>query len=258
MTIADKLTTIAENEQRVFDSGKSKGYTEGYTKGEQNGYDFGFDEGKKSEYDAFWDACQENGSRREYEEAFCRATWNNDNFKPKYDMKPTTASNMFYRFNGDQFTPSMDLSARLEECGVTLDFSECKTFNYCFQNAVINRVGVIDVRNAESTINALFSNCYWTHTVDKLIVAESNVFDYWCFLNADIKNIVVEGVIGCDITLHTCPLTKASFISVINALSSSASGKTLTLKKTAKEAAFTDSEWDALISTKPNWTITLA
>lgn len=232
--IADKLTAIAENVPRVYEAGK------------------------KAEYDAFWDACQENGNRTNYDAAFGQATWNGNNFKPKYDMKPTTATQMFYRFNGNGFTASMDLAARLEECGVTLDFSECEYFNYCFQNAQINRVGVLDVRKAKSTINSLFSNCYWLHKVDKLIVAESNVFDSWSFLNADIRNIVVEGVIGSDLALQTCPLTKASFESVINSLSSSASGKTATFQKNAKEKAFTSAEWDALISTKSNWTISLA
>lgn len=45
MSIADKLITIAENEQRVFDSGRTKGYmdgnSEGYSKGYQEGYDKG-------------------------------------------------------------------------------------------------------------------------------------------------------------------------------------------------------------------------
>lgn len=216
-------------------------------------YDEVYEAGKKAEWNAFWDACQENGNRTDYDGAFARATWNDNNFKPKYDMKPTTADSMFYRFNGNGFTPSMDLATRLEKYGVTLDFSECEYFNYCFQNAQIHRVGTIDVRKSVRTIEAMFSNCYWLHTVDKLIVSESNAFDYWCFINADIRNIDVEGVIGSDLALQTCPLTKASFENVVKALSSSASGKTVTFNKSAKESAFTDSEWDALTAKKSNW-----
>lgn len=33
MTIAEKLTKIAENEQKVYDAGYAKGYEEGYAKG---------------------------------------------------------------------------------------------------------------------------------------------------------------------------------------------------------------------------------
>lgn len=37
MSIAEKLTRIAENEQKIFDAGKNKGYTEGYEKGKSEG-----------------------------------------------------------------------------------------------------------------------------------------------------------------------------------------------------------------------------
>lgn len=39
MSIAEKLQTIVENEQRVYEAGKNKG----------------IEEGKKLEYDRFWD-----------------------------------------------------------------------------------------------------------------------------------------------------------------------------------------------------------
>ena len=49
MSIADKIVTIAENEQKVYDAGYSKGKSE--TDG--GGYDEGFSDGVKSEYDRF-------------------------------------------------------------------------------------------------------------------------------------------------------------------------------------------------------------
>jgi hypothetical protein len=61
-----------------------------------------------------------------------------------------------------------------------------------------------------------------------------------------------------NFNVHWSPkLSKASIESIINALSSTTSGLTVTISKTAKEAAFTSAEWSALIATKSNWTISL-
>jgi hypothetical protein len=62
MTVAEKLTTIAENEQKVFDAGK------------------------KAEYDRFWDAFQENGERYLYNYGFAYEGWNADTYAPKYPI----------------------------------------------------------------------------------------------------------------------------------------------------------------------------
>jgi hypothetical protein len=61
-----------------------------------------------------------------------------------------------------------------------------------------------------------------------------------------------------NFNVHWSPkLSKASIESIINALSSTTSGLTVTISKTAKEAVFTTEEWATLIATKPNWTISL-
>ena len=73
MSIAEKLKTIAENEQKVFDAGK------------------------KAEYDRFWDAYQENGNRTSYLCAFGGRAWTDETFKPKYPInKISNATNMFW------------------------------------------------------------------------------------------------------------------------------------------------------------------
>ena len=45
MSIADKLTTVAENQQKVYDAGHTKGYGEGYSNGHTSGRNEGFVEG---------------------------------------------------------------------------------------------------------------------------------------------------------------------------------------------------------------------
>ena len=84
----------------------------------------------------------------------------------------------------------------------------------------------------------------------------SNTFLY-C---ADLEEIrFVENTIKDVISFESCKkLSKSSTTSVINGLSDTVTGKTATFSQTAKEAAFTDSEWAELIGTKPNWTFSLA
>ncbi len=76
MTIAEKLQTIAENEQMVYDAGYAKGKAQG---GGDDGY-----------YDTFWDVFQNYGNRTNYEHAF-HSPYNNDmwtdvNYAPKYPL----------------------------------------------------------------------------------------------------------------------------------------------------------------------------
>ena len=84
----------------------------------------------------------------------------------------------------------------------------------------------------------------------------NNTFLY-CAVLEEIR--FVENTIKEMISFESCKkLSKASITSIINALSGTVTGKTLSIKATAKQAAFTDSEWATLIGTKPNWTIALA
>ena len=90
------------------------------------------------------------------------------------------------------------------------------------------------------------------------------------FLNAhSLKNVVFLGSIangGLDLQWST-QLSKASITSLINALSETTSALSVTLSRTAVNAAFETSagakdgvssaEWATLIATKPNWTISL-
>lgn len=62
MSIAEKLTTIAENQPLVFAAGK------------------------QTEYDRFWDAYQENGNKTNYYYTFAGKGWNDDIFNPKYPI----------------------------------------------------------------------------------------------------------------------------------------------------------------------------
>jgi hypothetical protein len=68
----------------------------------------------------------------------------------------------------------------------------------------------------------------------------------------------MEGTIAGAINLKwSKKLSKASIESVIGCLSDAKTGLTATFSTTAKNNAFTTEEWDALVASKPNWTIAL-
>lgn len=76
MSVANKLQTIAENQQKVYDAG--------------------YAEGKQAEYDEFWNSFQNNGNARPYRNAFAGFTENA--YNPKFPINATTIEGM-YNFN---------------------------------------------------------------------------------------------------------------------------------------------------------------
>lgn len=238
MSIAEKLTTIAENEKKVYDAGA------------------------KSEYDRFWDSYQANGTRTDYEGLFTRQGWNNTTFKPKYDMYPTDVFNMF---SGCSITGH--LKDRLN--GKILDTSNATRTTQIFSNSKIGGVGEIDVRKAPTDNHYMFGWNYSLHTIDKLIVDENTTYTGWFNSTTNLQNLTIEGTIANNgFSVSSCKkLSKASIESIINALSALTSALSVTLSKTAVDNAFetsegaadgtTSAEWANLISTKPNWTIAL-
>jgi hypothetical protein len=156
-------------------------------------------------------------------------------------------------FQGSQI---QNLAEILERNGVVFDFSKNVYFDYFAYASAIKHFPVINITSA-SYNGSMFGYCRGLVTIDKLVVEAQNTYNN-AFVNCtSLANIVFEGVIGNNISFAQSPLTKESITSVINALSTTATGKTLTLNMTAKEAAFTADEWTTLTATKTNWTISL-
>ena len=175
--------------------------------------------GKKKEYDRFWDIHQNYGKpATDYRYKFWY--WENENYKPKYRIYSTNTS-MNYVFQ----------NARIENTLVDVDFSGTTTCAY------------------------VFGYCSRLHTIPKLIVAEQNTFTMAFQACRALVNLTVEGKFGNSIDLQwSTLLSKASITSVVNALSTTKTGLSLTLSQTAVDNAFTADEWNALAATRPNWT----
>ena len=234
MSIADKLQTIAENEQKVFEAGK------------------------KSEYDEFWDKYQDNGNRVNYQYGFAGDGWNKNNFKPKYSMRPTQMSTGFWKLGSKDadIENAIDFVEVFDDRGLVFDTSNNENFTSAFMWANIKRLGVIDIRKNSSAFSTVFAYGK-IKTIEKLIVDENVVFQSNTFQNqATLENITIEGVIGTSVAIaQASKLTIESMRSIIAALKDfggTTTTATLTLHATAKAKLI---ETDIANITQKGWTL---
>ena len=268
MSIADKLKEVAQNQQRVYDAGYEKSQDDiEHLNAELEQTLYGTDSGGKSHYDEFWDVYQQNGDRIYYNYAFFGDGWSDQNFNPKYDI---LVGNDNHKGNGalmfyDSLIP--DIGAKLKENGVILDTSLAMNLNQMFQGAktkTIPEISFVSHRNPY----CVFMNCTELETIEKIIITDTSHYDRWFNACGQLENLTIEGAIGQNgFDFHWSPLSKASLTSIINALSSTTTGLTVTLRLAAVNTAFettagaadgsTSDEWLALVATKSNWTINL-
>lgn len=241
---------------------RSEGHNEGYIEGVNSGYVDGYMDGQTKEYDRFWDAYQNNGNRTVYSiwvGGFAGSAWNDENFKPKYPIVPTDAGYLF------RATGITDLTKE----DIVLDFSKCTAFNYTFayNGKRVKFPLIIDMSSATNTTSTFadYDGTDLSLVFSEKTVPTSNTFSN----NKNLTDLTISGTIGkTGLNLQwSTKLSKASITSVVNALSDTTSGLTVTLSLTAVNTAFatsagladgsTSEEWATLAATKSNWTISL-
>ncbi|MBR2885549.1 MAG: hypothetical protein IKB93_12320 [Clostridia bacterium] len=207
-----------------------------------NGVNEVYEAGKKAEYDKFWDDYQNYGKRTNYKHAFAGVGWGGRRFYPKYSMQPDNAQTMFVE--SSSYWATWDLVARLEECGVSIDFSKVigSGFNNVFMNCMSTTIPFIDTTSANDTsLGYAFHTPYVTKIYGiKLKDSGTQTFPS-TFNNATgLKDIIITGgVIGRSISFSASPLTIESMVSIITHLKNYAgtqeAGKyALTLKDSCK------------------------
>lgn len=223
-SIAEKLITIAENEQKVYEAGK------------------------QAEYDAFWNNFQDYGNKTNYEYSFCGATWTKKIFKPKYDIKPSSGAEGIFQ-NSDI---NVDLVEYLASLGVKLDISEATSISKGFQNTQFTRLGLIDVTGLV-TCTQLFNRAEYLVTIDTLKCKFTNTWSNAFVGCSALENITIDGEIGKAVSFADCKkLSHDSLMSIINHLRNLTSALTLTLGST-NLAKLTDAE--KAIATEKGWTL---
>lgn len=139
-TIAEKLTTVAENIPKVYEAGK------------------------KSEYDAFWDVLQSNGNAQNYNYLFANGGWNDEIYNPKHPLALSTAVGIFI-----SQTKITDTKVPIYAQGVYLN----QTFSAAKSIKTIRDLYV----NESTTYNLTFSNCDELEELNMVGTIGRNNFD---------------------------------------------------------------------------------
>jgi hypothetical protein len=247
MSIADKLTRIAENEQKVYEAGK------------------------KAEYNDFWDEFQQNGKRDVYYRGLNGQGWTYENLRPKYDIIPdrvgdNSSAGQAIFSNMSKFYGS--LKDVFDGRGVKFDTSYIREPNGMFDGASnVTEVPHIDLSSTRTNASSIF---YGTSIKKITITLPDRDLNYNnCFRVSKLEELEITGVLrGTNISFQWSPnLKHDGIVNIINALSTTTSGLTVTFSKAAVQKAFetsagandgnTSAEWLALANTKSNWTISL-
>lgn len=169
MSIADKLITIAENEPKVFEAGKT------------------------AEYNEFWNETHNNTKNGSH--AYAGYHWTDNNFKPTRDIVIGYGERIFYA------TGIVDLRGCLKRQGVVLDTSKSGTMNYALNSTSLKYLPVIDCSgvNRAAGINYCISGCTDLEEVEKIILPDyTKISNYNGFLSgcSKLTKAPLEGVIG--------------------------------------------------------------
>lgn len=227
MSIAEKLAVVAQNEQKVHEAGKERGY--------------------EAVYDLMWDSIQQNGLRTAYSNVFNNAAWNDYTFRPKYDI--IAVGNAGAMCKGTRFT---NLSKCLAYKGVKFDTTDCTSvYQMFYASTLLSEVGEINISNA-TQCGGMFMGCSKLNKIGLLKVSEKSANLASMFQNChSLVEIRMAGVIACDLSFQwQKSLSVDSMKSIISCLKNYAG----TDKELTYTIRFTDECWAALEadSTAPN------
>ena len=241
-----------------YSEGEEIGYTDGWYDGNVEGELSGIEQGRQAVYDEFWDRYQSNGTRKDYSNLFKGYVWDEYTFKPKYDLSPTTANSMFY---DSRITDLLNLPN-----GKKLSFNSCGGFYaMCRGCTRLTQIGNIYTVGA-ANIGEIFHSCSALVSTGTITLKENTAYSNSFYNCSKLTDMRIAGTIGQSFDIRYSPLNKESIESIITHLSTTASGKTLTLKKTAVNSAFgidvddettypEGSEYYILRHSRDNWNI---
>ncbi len=257
--VIEMLEAASENMVRVYDAG--------YREGSASAADTGYSLGRREEYDNFWDAFQEDGSRRDYKDAF-GAFWNAKIFTPKYDIiAEGDASGIFRDMSR---TPVPNIKTVCKNFGIRLDLSGATSLAEAFKYCSSPELPTLDLSLA-TDLTDMFSYSEIVN-VEKIISSETTEWSETAFgyyNQSDIEHCIFDGVIAKSIDITPLRyLDKESIVSLVNTLSNETNGLEVKIMRSAVNKAFETStganngvssaEWTSLAGSKPNWNINLS
>lgn len=242
MSIAEKLTTIAENTPKVYDSGYSKGTAEGYSQAESD----------------FWDGFQENGNRTFYEYGFCNTAF--EPLRPKHKVVPTSRTIcMFEHLKNTKVIEKAYFD--LSQASVTSQSGSSTGGHYAtFRGNEYSSLEVIeDIGLQPGGYYQTFRFQRKLRTIEVMRVLETTKFNAPFTDCYALENLTIEGTIGqnnFDVSSST-KLSHDSLMSIITALkdySTDTSGtQWVVTLGTANLNKLTDAE--KAMATQKGWTL---
>ena len=222
-----------------------------------------YETGRLTEWAEFWDSYQDNGNRTDYYWAFVGAGWNDITFKPKYDLRPVNALEMF------ENCAITDLKSILEKMGVTLNTKTATDVAMMFYNSKITHIPVIDMSGlAEDNTGAIFEFCTDLVEIEKIILPPEditwNARDWFGSTSSgsaisNLEEIRFEGVIRTNFNVSMCPkLSHDSLVSIVSCLKD-LSGTALVNKRNVTLGTINLaklSEAEIAVGTAKGWRIT--
>ena len=225
MSIAEKLTTVAENVPKVYEAGQ------------------------EAEYDRFWDSFQANGSRTYCTYMFAGPGWNDEIFKPKYNIKPSGGVAGMFRTS-----LIANMKKCLEDAGVTVDLSASTSVNTAFAYcSALTTLPKLDFSSATTSTQA-FYECAALETIDEIKFGQGTKFSQTFDKCSSLTSMTATGVIAQNgLDLSASPLDKQSLLSILNVLQNKTSGTWTVTLGTDNLAKLTDTE--KAIATQKGWTL---
>lgn len=190
MSISDKLTTVAENQVKIFDAGYSRG--------------------KREQDETIWNCITNYGKREKFPYTFSYTDFSGYRFiKPiSPSGKSSSAANMFKFYTGIRLPENLDLS----------NISITSTHADMFFEAKIVEMNDIKIPALNSYHN-MFLRCTSLKTIKTLRVHTKTTFFQTFYGCSALEQIRFEGTIGNDIDLSDCKnLTVETLLHIIDHL----------------------------------------
>ena len=211
MSVKEKMTAIADNIREKTSTAEPLTLDD-----MASGVNEVYEAGKKIEYDNFWDNYQIRGTRTNYNNGFYGAGWNENNFYPKYDIRPTGNYSTYIFAAVDKLR--IDLEKRLNACGVVLDFSQITQSDHEFYLAKFTKLPVLDFSGCKS-MTQTFDYCAMKQI--QLILSDSGETTFSSVFRrcSNLTEVSIErGVVGKSISFTDSPLNVISAIDIITHL----------------------------------------
>lgn len=190
MSIADKLTTIAENEQKVYDAGNNH----------------------------MLNVLTFNQTRVSYDYLCNRGNWDNVIYPEGYKIKPSSTRYMFYDYKGTFIPDIFDFSDMRTDA---YDAYHSHMFDWAGRVEVMPDLNIPAIHN----YYYVFSNMSRLKEIKIIRCVSTTLFQNTFTGSAKLESITFEGVIGNSLDLSMCPLlTVETLRNIIDCLDTKASG----------------------------------